>query len=155
MKYLVSAISIAIIFFIINTLKTSASKKSNQTNTVYYPKFVLIFGIIGVVLFLAFSIISAFDNAGPVVTICLLCFSLLSTCLIFIATNCKIFYDDQGFTTKNFFGKATNYKYEEVTKIVPTQGGTHVHTTKRKVEVSDFCVGKEEFLLFLSKKIQK
>ena len=87
---------------------------NNKDGYVHMPKLFLILGIITSMFFLVISIIAAFSNAPAWCVLLFFAFSLLGATFVIAYANCKIFYDEDGFVAKNFFGIKRKYTYEQV-----------------------------------------
>lgn len=78
-------------------------------------------------------------------------FSLLGLSLIIGYVNCRITYDENSFTYKNFWGVKRTFKYDEITAIEDFEMDIKLYVGKYKVKIDDSAVGKNEFLTFAKK----
>ena len=63
--------------------------------------------------------------------------------------NCRTYYDNEGFTVKNFFGFKRRYSYQEIQKVTYGNHMLHLHLNQRKVHILFSCNGSQCFLSFL------
>ena len=66
--------------------------------------------------------------------------------------NCRIDYDGEGFTARNFFGVKRKFTYAEVTGVSDMLHETYLHMGRRRVMVDGLAVGSLDFLQFAQKK---
>lgn len=122
--------------------------KKAKGRTVYLPKLIAVVGVFGSVFFLIPTLITAFSDEPIWLPISFFLFFLLCVALIVAFLNCRITYDDNGFTVKNFFGRKQRYTYRQITAI---QGGVpkgDLCIGKRKIRIDESAVGRIDFIRF-------
>jgi len=82
-------------------------------------------------------------------------FSSLGLLLFFIYLNCRITYDDNGFSVKNLFGVKKSYTYDEITSLREDMSEDVLFVGKRKISVERIAVGGFEFIAFAKKKYKQ
>lgn len=127
-------------------------QKQGEKGKVYLPKFILIIGCIGTAFFLALSILMFFTDEPWWMALGFLPFSFLGATLIIAFYNCRISYDENEFTVKNFWGAKKTYTYEQVTGIREGMNDTYLYIGKRRVLVELLSVGGMQFIMFVGKK---
>ena len=154
MKYVISGLSFLLVPIVVGGfLSYFRLPKKGKDGLVHMPKAVAIIAIVCTLLFLAGAIVTAF--MGEIASIGLFLFALLGVILLLGFINCRIYYDEEGFTAKNFFGVKKRYTYKEITLIQEAVYDTRVYIGKRKVVIEAFAVGKEEFLRLARSKYTK
>ncbi len=116
------------------------------------PKFLAILGIIISVIILIPAIFSIYNGEPMWVIAIWFVFSSLGVILIIQFVNLRIFYDEDGFVYKNFFGFKRKYTYDQISGIKDNSYETHLYIGKKRIMVSDFSVGGEKFIAFASNK---
>ncbi len=119
---------------------------------VHLPK---LFAILGTSCFLIFIIpafITLFSEEPLWLPILFFVFAALGLILIIGFINCRISYDDKGFTAKNFFGIKRYFTYDQVTAIKENIHEAYIYMGKKRVMVDRFSIGGINFILFLHKK---
>lgn len=113
------------------------------------------FGMTGALLFIALfstGIITLYLEKSLWVPLCLFLFSLIGAVMMIAFVNCRIFYDDEGFVVKNFWGIRKRFAYNQVSSISKNMESICLYVEKRKVNINEFMVGGEEFTEFVRKK---
>lgn len=158
MKYLLSALSTALVVFVVKILTSSIlNPKKTTEKIVRYPTIYLVVGIISLLFFGAMSIISAFANAPVAVPIIFFALALLSVSMILLYANVRIAYDENSFTVKNFFGAKNTYTYEQITSInEPVRTNypdyTRICIGEKKIKIDPIAMGAAEFKFFVRDK---
>ena len=156
MDYIIRGLTFALIPIIVSgVLAVLRQPKNSEKGKVFMPKFFAIFGAIssGIILIPAF--ICAFSDESIWLTIVFLLFSMLGTSLIVAYINCRISYDEDGFTAKNFFGIKRRFTYDQITGIKENMRETYLYMGKKKVKTDEFSVGGMEFIAFANRKYRK
>ncbi len=101
------------------TMVTAVDKELHKPQkgdgkTVHLPKLLLIIGIIGTLVFLIPSIYAFFGWKTVGGGLVLLAISLFCSTLITAYVNQRIYYDEEGFTAKSFFGIKRRYSYSDI-----------------------------------------
>ncbi len=113
----------------------------------------LAIGIGGNVCFLTPAIILAIrgDMAFSAV---MFAFSVLPVILIVAYINCRVFYDEEGLVYRNFFGRRTAIRYNEITKV-GQYADTVIYAGKKKVVIYHTMVGRFDFILTMGPKLDQ
>lgn len=143
--------------------------------TVHLPKLLLIIGIISTSAFLVPSVYAFFGWKTIGGGLAFLAISLFCSTLITAYVNQRIYYDDEGFTAKSFFGVKRRYSYSDIEYtlgIIPhdldkaiddenfddidyvldlMSEDIKLKIGKRKILVDQIAVGGIEFLAFAQK----
>ncbi len=119
---------------------------------VYLPKWIPVLGICDFLLFIIFSFMSMSSDEPLWVPILFFLFSLMGLSLVIGFINCRISYDDNGFTFKNFFGVKRYFSYGQITAIKENVHDIHIYIGKKKVSIDLFSVGSIDFISFAHKK---
>ncbi len=129
--------------------------RKGEKGKVVLPPFLAIIGIIGSVPFIVAAAYTAFAVKSIWATVFFLAFSMLGLSLVVAYTNCRITYDDEGFTHKSFFGITRHYKYEDITAV---KHGTHedfIYIGKRRLMVDELAIGADDFFSTANKQYRK
>ena len=129
--------------------------KKAEKGKVYLPKSIAMIGAVSAVLFLIPTLITAFSDEPIWIPIAFLCFSLLGASLIVAFINCRIYYDEKSFVSKNFLGIKRRYTYDQITGIRENIHESYLYVGKRKVMVDGMAIGSLEFLSFVRKQYRK
>ena len=153
MDFIVRGLSFLIIPTIVSgVLAFLRYPKKAEKGKVYLPKFFVILGLITSTIFLIPTIITAFSDEPIWVTILFFAFSLLGSGFIIAFINCRISYDENGFTSKNFFGIKRTYTYDQVTAIKENMHEDYIYLGKRKVMIDEFSIGGTDFIAYVRKR---
>ncbi len=128
------------------------SSKQNEYGKVYLPKPILIIGIVISTVLLIPALALLFSEDAIIETICFFAFSLLGDVLIVAYVNCRIFYDDEGFIHKSFWGIRRRFNYDQVTAIKDDTHERYLYVGRKRIMVDEFAVGGDEFISFVKKK---
>lgn len=110
----------------------------------------LVIGVLCDIFFLIFIILSINSKSyGIAIGFCI--FELLGLSLIVAYVNCRIYYEPNQFTYKNFFGLKRTYKYSEITGIKYGASDTIIYIGKKKVLVDSMADSKNFLKLVNSK----
>ena len=156
MEYIIRGLTFALIPLIVSgILSFLRQKKQPKKGKVYLPKFFIIFGSICSVIFLIPTFICAFSDEPLWITIGFLLFSMLPASLIVAFINCRISYDEDGFTAKNFFGIKRHFTYDQITGIKENMHETYLYMGKHRIMIDEFAEGGWEFIVFAHWKHRK
>ncbi|MCC8068277.1 MAG: hypothetical protein LIO71_00690 [Ruminococcus sp.] len=122
--------------------KNRKKKQFKKNGVVTISPIALIVGILCSILFLILTI-GVYIGFGI--------FELLGISLIVAYFNCKIYYEPNQFTHKNFFGVKHTYKYSEITKIKYGTSDTIIYVGKKKISVDSMADSKDFLRLVNSK----
>ncbi len=129
-------------------------KQSEKTTCVRLPKFFIWLGVVfeAVLLPIAWA---SYADIGAISLIFMLPLACLGLSLIVGYINCRIYYDDVGFTAKNFLGVKRRFVYDELTEILKQTHETYLYMGRRRVMVDEFAVGGGRFVRFAEKKYRE
>ncbi len=115
------------------------------------PSFFGTVGIVAAVVVVAFQALAVYNGEiGAAIAGCL--FLLVAAFLIMLYFNHRIYYDDNGFTVKSFFGFKKRYKYGDITSAVLVNGSGLLYAGNKKITVeTDFKCGLD-FYVFVCEK---
>lgn len=130
--------------------KHKRKKSIKKNGVVSISPIALVIGIICVIVFSIFAILSIVDKSYGV-AIGFGIFILLGLSLIIAFINCKIYYEPNQFTYKNFFGLKRTYKYSEITGIKYGASDTIIYVGKKKILVDSMADSKDFLRLVNSK----
>ena len=123
-----------------------------QKGKVFLPKSFLYLGLFGAAFFLIPTIITFFTVKTLLAPIIFSVLILLPLSLLIAYFNCKIFYDDECFVVKNFFGIKRKYTYDQVTSLRINKYEKFLYLGKRRVMIDEFSVGGSVFLDLVKRK---
>ncbi len=156
MDYVIRALTFALIPIIVGgVLSFLRRPKKAEQGKVYLSKSLAIVGIICSAVLLIFAFISILSNDDPGLSVLFLVISLLSSSLIIAYINCRISYDKDGFTAKNFFGIKRRFTYDQITGIKENMHESYLYMGKRRIMIDEFAVGGWEFIAFAHQKHRK
>lgn len=156
MKYIVRALTYALIPVIVGgVLALLRQPKKAEEGKVRHPLFIGILGLVCATLFLIPTLITAFSEESVWLPLIFFAFSSLGLFLFFIYLNCRITYDDNGFTVKNLFGVKKSYTYDEITSLREDMSEDVLFVGERKISVERISVGGFEFIAFAKKKYKQ
>lgn len=122
----------------------SATDKNHEKNTVRMGVAFLIIGVICTVACAVPAIIMALQKDLSFAAF-LFGLSLLGASLAVAFFNCRLTYDEESFTYRNFFNKKTTIKYSEIIDA-EYEMDLIIMSDKKKISLQDHAVGQGEFL---------
>ena len=156
MKYVVRALTYALIPVIVGgVLAVLRQPKKAEEGKVRHSLFMGILGLVCATLFLIPTLITAFSDESIWIPLIFFAFSSLGPFLFFIYLNCRITYDDNGFTVKNLFGVKKSYTYDEITSLREDMSEDVLFVGERKISVERITVGGFAFIAFAKKKYRQ
>ena len=156
MEYVIRILTFALIPLIVSgVLSFLRQPKKADQGKVFMPKFFAIFGSICSAVFLIPTFICAFSDESIWITIGFLLFSMLGASLIVAFINCRISYDEDGFTAKSFFGIKRRFTYDQITGIKENMHESYLYMGTRRIMIDEFAVGGMEFIAFANQKYRK
>ncbi len=156
MEYVIKILTFALIPIVVSgVLAFLRRPKKAEAGKVFMPKFFIIFGSIGTCIFLIPTFICLFSEDSIWLSAFWLLFSMLPASLIVAYINCRISYDEDGFTAQNFFGIKRRFTYDQITARKYRMQNTVFYLGKRKIVIYDYAVGRFEFHLFVKKKYRR
>ena len=156
MEYVIRGLTFALIPIIVSgVLAFLRRPKKTEKGKVCLPIALAIVGVICSAFFLIPTLICAFSDEPIWVSIVFLLFTLLGASLIIGFINCRIYYDEDGFTAKNFFGIKRRFTYDQITGIKENIHETYLYMGKRRIMIDEFGIGGMEFIWFANQKYRK
>ena len=138
MEYIIRGLGFLIIPIMVNgILAFLKQSKETETEEVHLPNFFLILGLICSVIFLIPTIITAFLAEPIWIPIIFFTLSLIGSCFIIAFANCRVYYDEDGFVAKNFFGIKRKFTYDQVTAIKENMHEDYIYIGKSKVMIDE------------------
>ena len=130
------------VFLYQSTEDKSLGKKIVRMSTPYL--------IVGVVCTFGVSVLSVIMAVKGYFAFALtmLIFALLPASLIVAFFQCRVFYDEECFTSRNFFGKKIKICYSEITDV---ELGIDliIFSKEKKIKIANYNVGRMDFLAVL------
>ena len=129
-----------------------AQNEKTKDGKVILSKIVLIIGALLTLACLIPIIILALKGSVFHEIIFLGFFCLFGVFIMLGYFNCRIYYDDDGFTHRNIIGIKKRYDYADVSGIRKSEKQTYVFVGKKKILVDAFAVGGHDFIKFINRK---
>lgn len=126
--------------------------RQGEAGKVYLPTFMALIGIVCCAMFTALAILVFYVDLSPWLALIPTPLALLSASLILLTVNCRIFYDDHGFTYRSFFGITRRYTYQDITAIRENTQESYLYVGKRRVLVDRYAVGSKEFIVLVKQR---
>ena len=118
MEYVIRILTFALIPIVVSgVLAFLRRPKKTEKGKVCLPIALAIVGVICSAAFLIPTFICAFSDESKETAPVFLVLSMLCASLIVAYINCRIYYDEEGFTAKNFFGIKRRFSYDQITGI--------------------------------------
>lgn len=119
---------------------------------VHLPNLFAVLGTSCFIFFIILAFITLFSQEPLWVPILFFVLAALGLVLVIGFINCRISYDDEGFTAKNFLGIKRYFTYSQVTTIKENIHDCCIYIGKKRVMVDELSIGGINFILFLHKK---
>ena len=153
MRHIIRVLTFTLIPILVNgILAFMRQPQKAEAGKVHLHKFLGIFGTVCSVIFLIPAIVTAFADEPVWVPICFLAIAALSASLVVGFVNCRIWYDEEGFVSKNFFGVKRRFTYDQVTAIKQDMNESYIYMGEHRVMIDQLAVGGLEFILQVEKK---
>ena len=142
------------VLFIVDVIVAINDRRRSDRGRVYLPSIFAFIGAICGGFFIAFTVWAALSEESPWVALCFLGFVLLCSVVSMAHLNCRVTYDDDSFTAKNFLGFKRTFAYTDVTGIRerPSLEDTLLYLGRRRVVVETMAVGGMQFEWHLRKR---
>lgn len=124
-------------------------KMDDRGNAVYLSRDMLWAGIICGLFFLVICWVVAVLDGSIGIMLCFAAFVILGLGLMLGWKNCCIFYDHNGFTIRNFFGRQRNYSYGQLTgyRFSRGAGSMKLYVGRKTIALDDRdTIAAREFL---------
>ena len=129
--------------------------KKGDGKVVRPPIFFLIVGALGAVGFLVPVFITVIKGEKSWVPIGFSAFSAIAVSIVIVYLNCRIVYDDEGFTVGNFFGIKKRYSYADVTGIEARQNEERIYIGDKVIAVDDCFHDVTQFIACVCQQYKK
>ncbi|MBO5270255.1 MAG: hypothetical protein J6B77_05685 [Clostridia bacterium] len=113
-----------------------------------------IIGMVASTFFTVLTFLSAFDEDSGWAPFAFFAFSMLGNVLIVAYCNCRIWYDEDGFTVKTFFGIKRRYRYAAITAIRYAAHETYLYIGKHRVMIDEMATDTQ-FLGFAQREYRR
>ena len=142
-----AACALFAVLFIVDVVVAINDRRHTDRGRVYLPSIFAFIGAICGGLFIAFTVWAALSEESPWVALCFLGFVLLCGVVSMAHLNCRVTYDDDSFTAKNFLGFKRTFAYTDITGIRerPSLSDSLLYVGRRRVVVETLAVGGMEF----------
>ena len=142
---MIMIVCMILIYFAVGMISFfSATDKNHEKNTVRMGVAFLIIGAICTVACTVPAIIMVLQKNLSFAAL-LFGLSLLGASLVVAFFNCRLTYDEESFTYRNFFNKKTTIKYSEIIDA-EYEMDLIIMSDKKKISLQDHVVGQSEFL---------
>ncbi len=121
--------------------------RPGQCGKVYLPGFIAVVAGICFAILIAFTVLIFYTELSRWYALLPFALALVSLIPILIYFNCRIFYDDHGFTAKNIFGVTHTFTYQDITAIKENYDESFLYAGKHRILVERHAVGGPEFLI--------
>ena len=153
--FILAASTILAIIFIAGIVSAIRERGRSDKGRVYLPgTFAWLGGIGGGLFLIPTLIILLTTDESPWLSFVFLCISMLGGVLSLAHLNCRITYDQESFTHKNFLGIKRTYTYDQITGL---KEGTHediFYMGRHFAMIDEYSVGAMEFEIMAKKRYQ-
>ena len=153
--FILAASALLAVIFIAGIVSAIREKGRSDKGRVYLPgPFAWIGAVCGGAFLIPTLIILLTTDESPWLSFIFLCISLLGGSLSLAHLNCRITYDQESFTHKNFFGIKRTYTYDQITGL---KEGTHediFYMGRHFAMIDEYSVGAMEFEIMAKKRYQ-
>ena len=120
--------------------------------TVHLPKLLMIIGVVCTVALLIPALYMFFIVRMISGGLAFLVMSILASSMIIGYLNQRVYYDENGFVSKTFFGIKRKFSYSDIDYI----SGSRQHDTRlvakgKKIHLDEIAIGKIEFIAFANR----
>ena len=151
--FILAASALLAVLFVAGIISAIYARNRSDRGRVYLPGlFAWIGGICGGLFLVPTLIVLLGTDESPWLSFAFLCFSMLGGSLSLAHLNCRITYDEESFTHKNFLGIKRTYAYTEITGIREKNHEDILYLGRRRAMIDEFSVGGTEFLLMAKKR---
>ena len=153
--FILAASALMAIIFIAGIVSAIRERGRSDKGRVYLPgAFAWLGGICGGAFLIPTLIVLLTTDESPWLSFIFLCISMLGGVLSLAHLNCRITYDQESFTHKNFFGIKRTYTYDQITGL---KEGTHediFYMGRHFAMIDEYSVGAMEFEIMAKKRYQ-
>ena len=153
--FILAASAILAIIFIASIISAIRERGRSDKGRVYLPGFFAwIGGICGGAFLVPTLIVLLTTDESPWLSFIFLCISMLGGTLSLAHLNCRITFDQESFTHKNFLGIKHTYTYDQITGL---KEGTHediFYMGRHFAMIDEYSVGAMDFEIMAKKRYQ-
>ena len=153
--FILAASALLAIIFIAGIVSAIRERGRSDKGRVYLPgAFAWLGGICGGLFLIPTLVVLLTTDESPWLSFIFLCISLLGCVLSLAHLNCRITYDQESFTHKNFLGIKRTYTYDQITGL---KEGTHediFYMGRHFAMIDEYSVGAMEFEIMAKKRYQ-
>ena len=155
MRYFAGAVvALSALLTLAGSIALFIRPREKQRRLVCLPKLFLAIGVLGTALFLIPAVILLVRGDDMLSMWAFLTFSMLDTSLTTAWFNCRIWYDAEGFTAKNFWGIRRTYTYKDI-RAIQEESDAKLYMIKGVVRIDHYAGGREDFLSFAKAQYKK
>ena len=142
-----AACALLAVLFIVDVIVAINDRRRSDRGRVYLPSIFAFIGAICGGFFIAFTVWAALSEESPWASFAFLGFVLLCSVVSMTHLNCRVTYDDECFTAKNFWGFKRTFTYTDIMGIRerPSLSDSLLYVGRRRVVVETLAVGGMEF----------
>ncbi len=152
MKYLISGLGLLFTALMVRGMLAFLHRpRKAERGKVALPGFFAVLGLICALPFVAAAVYTALTDQPIWISIGFLAFSLLGLTLVVAYINCRITYDEDGFTHKSFFGIKRRYRYEDIRCVKYGNHEDFIYIGRRLLMVDEYSIGAIDFFATANK----
>ncbi len=153
--FILAASALLAILFVAGIVSSLLERSRSDKGRVYLPGFFAwIGGICGGLCLIPTLIVLLDTDESVWLSFVFLGFSLLGGSLSLAHLNCRITYDEEGFTHKNFFGIKRTYTYDQITGLKEGNHEDIFYMGRHFAMIDEYSVGAMEFEIMAKKRYQ-
>lgn len=152
---MIAILCIIVLIWLIGIFTLIFRPGPDEYGKVILSRFLLIVGVICMSVFLIPIFIFTFIEKSVLLSLAFLAFSVLGAVLVIAYLNCRIWYDDDGFTHKNFWGVKRRYKYTDIAAINEHFDDTYLYVGKRRIVIDWLSLGNRDLIILANKKYKE
>lgn len=153
--FILIASALLAVLFIAGIVSALMERGRSDKGRVYLPGFFAwIGGICGGLFLIPTLIVLLATDESVWISFAFLCFSMLGGSLSLAHLNCRITYDSEGFTHKNFLGIKRTYTYDQITGLKEGNHEDILYMGRHFAMLDEYAVGAMEFELMAKKRYQ-
>ena len=103
-----------------------------KAGKVVLSKAILVIGIIEIIVFTV-PVVLTLSGKSIAMTLSLMLFAVPGWLMVLGYLNCRVYYDEREFVSKNIFGKKRRYNYSEITGIRINENDSYIYVGKKKI----------------------
>lgn len=155
MEYIVRMLGCLNLPFLLAGIVMLLRHPKKDADIVVLSRVLPIIGMVASTFFTVLTFLSAFDEDSGWAPFAFFAFSMLGNVLIVAYCNCRIWYDEDGFTVKSFFGMKRRYRYAAITGIRYAAHETYLYVGRRRVMIDEMAIGSAQLLGFAQREYRR